>query len=74
MGEDSIMNDVAIIFIGTGRYLNFLPQYWQNIEENFLPNSNKTIFAFTDGELDNTPENVVPFKQKVSHPQSVGLS
>jgi hypothetical protein len=64
MGEDSIMNDVAIVFIGTGRYLNFLPQYWQKIEENFLPNSSKTIFAFTDGQLDTPPENVVSFKQK----------
>ena len=40
---------VAIVFIGTGKYINFLPMYYENIEKHFLPNSEKTILVFTDG-------------------------
>ena len=40
---------VAISFIGTNKYLDYLPQYYEYIEENFLPNTEKTILAFTDG-------------------------
>ena len=39
---------VAIIFIGTNKYLDFLPTYYEGIEKHFLPNSEKTIFAFTE--------------------------
>ena len=49
---------VAISFIGTNRYLDYLPQYYENIEKYFLPNSEKTILAFTDGELNDTPDNL----------------
>ena len=55
---------VAISFLGTGKYLDFLPKYYENIEKYFLPNSEKTILAFTDGELDGTPENIKVFSQK----------
>ena len=55
---------VAIIFIGTNRYLDYLPQYYENIEKNFLPNSEKTIFVFTDGELDETPDNISVYHQE----------
>ena len=41
---------VAITFIGTNKYLDFLPQYYENIEKYFLPNTEKVILAFTDGE------------------------
>ena len=49
---------VAITFIGTNKYLDFLPKYYENIEKYFLPNSEKTIFAFTDGQLNDTPDNL----------------
>ena len=55
---------VAISFIGTSKYLNFLPKYYENIEKYFLPKSEKTILAFTDGELDETPENLKVFSQE----------
>ena len=55
---------VAISFLGTGKYLDFLPKYYQNIEEYFLPNTKKTILAFTDGELDETPKNIKVFPQE----------
>ena len=55
---------VAITFIGTNKYVNFLPQYYENIEKYFLPNCDKTILAFTDGELNETPENIKVFSQE----------
>jgi hypothetical protein len=54
---------VAICFIGTGKYLNFLPKYYENIQEYFLPNSEKTFLVFTDGEGD-FPEDVKVYKQE----------
>ena len=37
---------VAIIFIGTDKYLNFLPSYYERVTENLFPGVEKTIFAF----------------------------
>jgi hypothetical protein len=54
---------VAICFIGTGKYLNFLPKYYENIQEYFLPNSEKTFLVFTDGEGD-FPEDVKVYPQE----------
>ena len=55
---------VAIVFIGTGKYINFLPMYYENIEKYFLPKSEKTILVFTDGELNETPDNVRVYHQE----------
>ena len=55
---------VAIVFIGTNKYLDFLPTYYENIEKHFLSNSEKTILAFTDGELDETPDNIRVYHQE----------
>lgn len=57
---------VVVCFMGTGKYLNFLPKYYENIEKYFLPNSQKTILVFTDGELNDVPDNVVPYYQEHS--------
>ena len=54
---------VAITFIGTNKYLNFLPQYYENIKENFLPNTEKVILVFTDGDGD-FPNDVQYFNQE----------
>lgn len=54
---------VAIAFIGTSKYLNFLPQYYEKIHENFLPNTEKTFLVFTDGEGD-FPEDIKVYPQK----------
>ena len=52
---------VAIIFIGTGQYLSFLPMYYKQAETNLFPGVDKKFFAFTDGEItDDVPENIVP--------------
>ena len=55
---------VAITFIGTNKYLNFLPKYYENIEKYFLPNTEKVILAFTDGDLDETPDNLKVYHQE----------
>ena len=55
---------VAITFIGTNKYLNFLPQYYENIQKYFLPNTEKVILAFTDGELNETPDNLKVYHQE----------
>lgn len=55
---------VAIIFIGTSKYVNFLPLYYEKCEENFLVNTNKTYFVFTDGEVSDPPENVLLYQQE----------
>ena len=55
---------VAITFIGTNKYLDFLPQYYENIEKYFLPNTEKVILAFTDGELNDTPDNLKVYHQE----------
>ena len=52
------MTNVAIIFIGTNKYLDFLPRYYEQCEEHLMPDANKQYFIFTDGELDGTPDNM----------------
>ena len=54
---------VAITFIGTNRYLDFLPKYYEGIKENFLPNTEKVFLVFTDGDGD-FPDDVKVFKQE----------
>jgi hypothetical protein len=54
---------VAIAFVGTGKYLDFLPKYYENIKEYFLPNTEKTFLVFTDGEGD-FPEDVKVYPQE----------
>jgi len=52
---------VAIIFIGTDKYLNFLPSYYERVTENLFPGVEKTIFAFTDGDLEGeVPDDIIP--------------
>ena len=55
---------VAIIFIGTRKYINFLPKFYENVEKYFLPNSQKTFLVFTDGKLEEPPENIIPYYQE----------
>ena len=61
---DNKKNKVAICFIGTSKYIDFLPNYYQHIEEHFLPESEKTFLVFTDGELEGVPDNVIQYDQE----------
>ena len=54
---------VAITFIGTNKYLDFLPRYYENIKEYFLPNTEKVFLVFTDGDGD-FPDDVKVFEQE----------
>ncbi len=54
---------VAITFIGTNKYLDFLPKYYESIKENFLPNSEKVFLVFTDGDGD-FPDDVKVYHQE----------
>ncbi len=54
---------VAITFIGTNKYLNFLPKYYENIHKYFLPGVEKTFLVFTDGEGD-FPDDVKVYPQE----------
>lgn len=59
------MKNLLICFIGTGNYLNFLPNYYESVTNNFCSDCNKTILVFTDGDIDDTPDDVVV--RKVEH-------
>lgn len=53
---------LAIAFWGTGLYLNFLPQWYDRVEKYFLPGVEKKYFVYTDGDLEDTPDNIVELK------------
>ena len=55
---------LAVIFIGTGDYINFLPSYYEACEEFLVPNTEKTYFVFTDGDIGDPPENVKLYEQE----------
>jgi len=44
----TMKNNVGIVFIGTNKYIEFFPRYYQALESNFLNESPKTYFVFTD--------------------------
>lgn len=56
--------NVSVIFIGTGKYLNFLPKWHENCEKYFLPEVHKKYLIFTDGKIEESPENSVIYKQE----------
>ncbi len=66
------MSKIAIAFIGTGKYLNFLEQYYETFNEKFQQKDEKHFFVFTDGEINDTPDNItlVDIKEDVDIKQS----
>ena len=55
---------LAVVFIGTGNYINFLPTYYEACENLLVPNTEKTYFVFTDGTLEGLPDNIIHYYQK----------
>ena len=55
---------IAFSFIGTNRYLDFFPTYYEGIEKYFIPEAEKTFLVFTDGEIDDPPDNVKVYHQE----------
>lgn len=56
--------NLSVIFIGTGKYLNFLPGWYESCEKYLVPNAKKQYYVFTDGELNDPPENIIPYYQE----------
>jgi len=56
--------DLAVIFIGTNKYLNFLPTWYESCEKYLAPGHKKQYFVFTDGELEGLPDNITPYHQE----------
>lgn len=61
---DSCVMKLAVIFIGTGDYINFLPTWYESCEKYLVPQTEKQYFVFTDGELEGTPNNIISYHQK----------
>ena len=55
---------VAVVFIGTSKYLNFLPRWYENCEKFFLTDVEKKYLVFTDGEIPEAPDNAVIYSQE----------
>ena len=53
------MKRILICFIGTGEYLEFLPQFYEKVMDNFCPDHHRDILVLTDGEIPEVPENVI---------------
>lgn len=48
---------IGIVYICTGKYIQFLEDFLSTAEVNFLPNHKKEYFIFTDSQLDNPDPN-----------------
>lgn len=53
------MKRILICFIGTGEYLEFLPQFYEKVMDNFCLDHHRDILVLTDGEIPEVPENVI---------------
>jgi hypothetical protein len=55
---------LSVVFIGTGSYLNFLPNWYDACEKYLVSNVEKHYYVFTDGELSDTPDNMTVYHQE----------
>jgi len=55
---------LAVIFIGTSEYVNFLPSWYESCEQNLCTDTKKHYFVFTDGLISDPPENITILKQE----------
>lgn len=65
---------VAIIFIGVGPYINFFNRFYTSIKNNFLPNTSKQFFVFSDSVPNTIKADVVNIRVKHKSPRDVKLS
>ncbi|PAF50747.1 hypothetical protein BKH43_04100 [Helicobacter sp. 13S00401-1] len=56
-------NTIAILYIALGRYDIFFNDFYENMEKNFVPNTKKTYFVFTDSKNITSHENIVRIEQ-----------
>ena len=48
--------EVAILCIGTGKYVRLLPGLLRSVRQYFLPGRSKRFYVFTDGESESAPD------------------
>jgi hypothetical protein len=58
------MKKIAILYIGTGRYTIFWKDFFETCEKNFIPDSEKHYFFFTDSEEYKSDEKVTIVPQE----------
>ena len=58
------MPKLAVAFIGTNKYLDFLPSWHESCEKYLAPGCEKRYLVFTDGELEGVPDNITPYYQE----------
>ena len=58
------MPKLAVAFIGTNKYLDFLPSWHESCEKYLAPGCEKGYLVFTDGELEGIPDNITPYYQE----------
>ena len=44
------MTRVAMLYLSTGKYAVFWPEFYRSFEAHFLPDCEKHYFVFTDAE------------------------
>ena len=67
-----IPKDVAILFIGLGEYSLFYDRFYHSVQENFLPNTDKHYFIFSDEEFIDPSKNETFIKtEKFNTPRDV---
>lgn len=57
-------NSIAIMYIATGRYIDFWDGFYESMEKYFLPDVPKTYFIFTDAKDKKFPGNVEVVEQE----------
>lgn len=57
-------NSIAVMYIATGKYIDFWDGFYENMEKYFLPSVPKTYFIFTDAKDKNFPGNVEVVEQE----------
>ncbi|MBE6455631.1 MAG: hypothetical protein E7014_04205 [Alphaproteobacteria bacterium] len=54
---------IAILYISTGKYIQFWNNFYHSAERYFLPNHHKTYFLFTNHDTLDVPTNVIKIHQ-----------
>ena len=60
---ESVLNKIAILYIGTGRYTIFWDDFYKSCEKYFIKDAKKHYFFFTDDKTLKSTENVTIVNQ-----------
>lgn len=65
------MTKVGMLYICTGKYTVFWPEFYRTFNEKFLPNCEKEYFVFTDAPLLSTrtpPASIASIRNPIPGP------